>query len=505
MVMETYNIAHDCVDRPALVYGKGSRIALIDVREHGQNFHAQSYSFKEIAGLTNQCAHYFRTCGLKGGNRVLINLDNGVEFVVAFLGCIKSGLIPIPSSPLLTADEMRFLARDSGAECLIARDLFTSPVVPHILLETDFLPTIKKMADDFKVLPTQGEDPAYWLYTSGTEGTPKAVVHAHRSIPAHDGRVKLWQDLRAGDVVFNTSSLNWSYALVGGLLDILRHGGTSLVYRGEPKPDCLLKILTDHHVTTFMSVPGIYRRLVYHLEKNQQELKNLRVCLSAGEKLSSGVRLGFKKLTGLTIYEGFGMTEHSVYLLQKYGDKIVEGSCGQAVPEAHVAILDENLKELPVGQTGILACHQSSRGLMLGYHQNSGEKFSCCQGGWFLSGDLAYKDDRGNFFYQGRRDDVLTAGGYRISPLEVEGVLNGYPDVVESAVVGREIAGGKTIICAFIIPSSNLPTKEDILEYAARHLAKYKVPREIIFTVKLPKTKNGKIKRKELMQITTSF
>lgn len=505
MAIEMYNIAADCVDKHILDGSQGCRIALIDVREHGQTFHAQSYSFKEIAGLTNQCAHYFRTRGLKGGNRVLINLDNGVEFVVAFLGCIKAGLISIPSSPLLTAAEMRFLAGDSGAEFLIARARITSTIVPHVLLEPNFLPTIKKMTDDFKVLPTHEEDPAYWLYTSGTEGTPKAVVHAHRSIPAHDGRVKLWQDLREGDVVFNTSSLNWSYALVGGLLDILRHGGTSLVYRGEPKPDCLLKILTDHHVTTFMSVPGIYRRLVYHLEKNKQELKNLRVCLSAGEKLSSGVRLAFKKLTGLTIYEGFGMTEHSVYLLQKYGDKIVEGSCGQPVPEAVVAILGENLQELPVGQTGILACHQSSRGFMLGYHQNSGEKFACCQEGWFLSGDLAYRDDRGNFFYRGRRDDVITAGGYRISPLEVEGVLNGHPDVVESAVVSREIAGGKTIICAFVVSSSNLPTKKDILEYAARRLAKYKVPREIVFTVELPKTKNGKIKRKEIMQTTTSF
>lgn len=493
-----YNIAEDCVDKHVLDGSQGSRIALIDVRKRGQNFHSQSYSFKEIAGLTNQCAHYFWTRGLKGGNRVLINLYNGVEFVVAFLGCIKAGLIPIPSSPLLTAAEMRFLAGDSGAEFLLSRDRVTSPIVPHILLETDFLPTIKKMADDFKVLPTHEEDPAYWLYTSGTEGTPKGVVHAHRSIPSHDGRVKLWQDLRKGDVVFNTSSLNWSYALVGGLLDILRHGGTSLVYRGEPKPDCLLKILTDHHVTTFMSVPGIYRRLVYHLEKNKQGLKNLRVCLSAGEKLSSGVRLVFKKLTGLTIYEGFGMTEHSVYLVQKYGDKIVEGSCGRPVPEAVVAILDENLQELPIGQTGILASQQSSRGLMLGYHQASGEKFAFCQGGWFLSGDLAYKDDRENFFYQGRRDDVITAGGYRISPLEVEGVLNGYPDIVESAVVGREIAGGKTIICAFIIPSGNPPTKEDILEYAARRLTKYKVPREIVFTKALPKTKNGKIQRQNL-------
>ncbi len=365
------------------------------------------------------------------------------------------------------------------------------------------------------------DDPAFWLYTSGTEGKPKAVIHAHRSIPAHDSRAKLWQDLRFNDVIFNTSSLNWSYALTAGMLDIWRHGLPTVIYDGPLSAEKICHLIKHLGVTTFMSVPGIYRRLVDYWEKDLKENKfaGVRICNSAGEKLSEEIRRKFKEHTGLEIYEGLGMTEHSVYLVQQVGEAIKENSCGKALPNQKISILDEEGNELAPNQPGILASHQTCPGLMLGYKNPPSPPFT--KGGdlemlipplkkgdtggfindYFLSGDLAQQDEAGNFFFLGRRDDVITAGGYRISPLEVENALNEMDDIFESAVIGKE-ENGKTIVCAFIVlkvaVSSNNAIKEKILSQAAQKLAKYKCPKKIEFVNSLPKSTNGKLKRKEL-------
>ncbi|QQR81774.1 MAG: AMP-binding protein [Deltaproteobacteria bacterium] len=225
--------------------------------------------------------------------------------------------------------------------------------------------------------------------------------------------------------------------------------------------------------------------------------------LSAGEKLPEEVRQKFLKQTGLTIREGLGMTEHSVYLVQRKDRKIIPHACGQAVPGSRIAIVKESRRGdkapflVPPGQIGILASHRSCRGLMLGYYNRPEEEKKVFRGDWLLSGDLAYKDKQGNFFYVGRRDDMISAGGFRISPLEIEKVLNQCECVLESAVIGREISPGKTIVQAYVVPQGK-PQKEKILDHVRESLAVYKRPREIIFLKELPKTRNGKIKRKDL-------
>ena len=250
-----------------------------------------------------------------------------------------------------------------------------------------------------------------------------------------------------------------------------------------------------------MSVPGIYRRLLDSPPfKKGGWGKFLRVCLSAGEKLPEEVRERFREKTGITIREGLGMTEHSVYLVQGVNEPVVPGSCGKPLPGTKITILRDDLTECAPGETGVIASHRSCEGLMLGYHgSDGGENF---HGEWFVSDDLAHKDEAGNFFFVGRRDDVITAGGYRVSPMEVEAVLNTHPAVEESAVVGREIEPGKTIVVAAVVCRGGVspPSKEDLMRHASRHLAKYKIPREVVFTDRLPKTESGKIKRKELRQ-----
>src|SRR4029450_9005339 len=190
-------------------------------------------------------------------------------------------------------------------------------------------------------------------------------------------------------------------------------------------------------VTTFMSVPGIYRRLAEHPEAKNFFAKG-RGSLCPGEKLSEEGREHFLQNAGLEIHEGLGMTEHSVYLIQQVGEPFVPGSCGKGLPEEKTAILRQDLSVAPPGEIGILASRRDSPGVMLGYHRRPEEEAKAFQGEWFLSGDLAHQDESGNFFFVGRGDDVITAGGYRISPMEVESALNQHPLVLESAAVSWE-------------------------------------------------------------------
>ncbi len=478
--MGSYNIAIDCIDRPAA--GPLAEKRALTCIADDDRLTATSFSFRQLREETDCFASALRQKGIKAGDRLLLRLANEFAFPISFIGGIKAGAIPIPTSPLLTENELEFLVDDSGAVATITENFFNE--------------LSDSKDSNWETAPTVADDPAYWLYTSGTAGVPKEVIHAHRSIPAHDDRVQRWQNLRSGDVVFNTSALNWSYALTCGLLDPWRHGIGVVTYAGSPEPAALLEIIQREQVTVFMTVPGIYRRLVHYLQETKQSLGRLRVCLSAGEALGEETRQTFCELTGLTIYEGLGMTEQSVYLAQPYGEEPMVGSCGRPLVTNEIAILREDLKPAKTGETGILAIHRRAPGLMLGYHQRSAEEENAWQGDWFLSGDLVSQDEAGNVFFVGRRDDVITAGGYRISPLEVEGVLNQHPAVAESAVVERDVEPGKRIVVAFIVPALGpSAAPESILAFAAERLARYKLPREIIFREKLPKTRNGKLKR----------
>lgn len=481
------------------------------------------FTYAELAHLTNQAANGLKALNVQPGQRLILHLPNGPAFPLFFIGAIKLGVVPVPVSFLLTKSELQFIISDSRADWLVTVEKNKTCLMrvgkdgvesKAQFQEDEIFEWFSSYSEEFKTEPSDSSSPAYWLYTSGTEGKPKGVVHSQGSISAHDERVHLWQDLKKGDVAFNTSSLNWSYALTAGLLDILRYGGTSVITSVALNPEKISQVIQQCGVTLLMSVPGIYRRLTEYLEISHDfsSFKKLRVCLSAGERLSQGIRERFHKLTGLTIREGLGMTEHSVYLVQQKERPVIPGSCGQALPGHPVTIIKEDGSEAHVGEVGILASHSSCPGLMLGYHHSAEEsssqkvasEFLPLQGDWFCSGDLAARDSEGNFFYKGRRDDLITAGGYRISPLEVEDVLNQIHEILESSVGGREIEPGKTIVIAFVVlkdkAKQGISLEKNILDFASENLARYKVPRKIIFVDSLLKSVHGKIKRKHFDQ-----
>ncbi len=550
---DSYNIAVDCIDKNSLSAINQHKKALFYIGHNSQGSPAGliSYSYFQLKELTSKFANILGDLEIGRGERIILRLPNIPEFPIAFLGSIKAGVIPVPTSYLLAPRELEFIIKDSGSSILVTTpDLFPEEwkknrpsFLKHLFLVTDysslvpegfdyfnFNSLLKEASRNFEVQPTSPEDPAYWLYTSGTDSLPKGVIHAHRSVPAHDERVDLWMNLRGTDIVFNTSNLNWSYALTSGLLDVWRHGAGALIFSGKPTAENICQIVRENGVTLFLSVPGLYKKITDYLQKSAQVMTTfvnlpqlfgpVRLCLSSGEKLAEPLRIRFKKITGHKIREGLGMTEHSVYIVQQKDKKVLHGSCGQMLPSSRVAILTKNLVELPPGQIGMLASHRSCPGLMLGYHDpygrlgqgdssQDGEEGTIefgFKGEWFLSGDWAYQDVSGNFYYVGREDDLITAGGHRVSPFEVEWVINQLSEVCESAVVSEEGEPGKTLITAYVVKnpevSSGLGLDEKIIKHCKKNLARYKVPKLIRFIDQIPKTSNGKIKRKALAQFS---
>ncbi len=518
-----YNIAVDCLVDKANDPKIADRVALAFVVSQGAASRGVKLTYKNLNILTNRCAQVFYRLLLKPKDRVVICLTNTPEFAIAFFGAIKAGLLPVPISAALTPGEIAVLVADCKAKALVidaklvTKDL--QNMLPRTLREIlavspanekpplgtqRFQNLLLDVPSHFEIKPTDENDPAYMLYTSGTTKKARAVVHAHRSIPAHDARVRDWLDLQRGDVVFNTGALNWSYGLTAAMMDVIRHAGTALFANVLPQTQELVTLLRDFEVTTFMSVPGVYRRLVREVETLSESLPKLRVCLSAGEKMAEDVKRKFDSIFGITIREGLGMTEHSVYIYQC--KDFSDGSVGRIQNSKNVKLLGEDLQPLKAGETGVIATHATEPGLMLGYGDfESGDlKIEMpLTENWFLSGDRAYQDLSGNVYFAGRNDDVITAGGYKISPLEVESVVNSIPEIKECAAVEKKLPEEKNIVALFVVARGGQKLtsdklKQKIAAHCEQKLARFKRPREIVIVEALPKTSNSKIKRATL-------
>lgn len=523
MNSKEYNIAIDCIDSKALnpEYKHKTALAFINGDPLSTTEQkAYKITYENLYYLTNRAADVFSDLGLKPGARVMIRLSNVPEFPIAFFGAIKAGFIPVPISTTLKPSECLNIVQDSGAEILISdmddclneflsgmsrvKNVFVVCEKDKALPQntTRFQEILLQASPSFSTVLTKAEDPAYLLYTSGTTGALKAVLHSHQSIPAHDARVKKWLGLKDGDIVFNTSALNWSYSLTGGMLDILRHGQRALFFQGELLPENIVHLINHYNVNVFMSVPGLYRRILAYMHTHRIRFHGLRACVSASELLPDELRREFYEMTEVTIREGFGMTEHSVYVAQDFEHPAIPGSCGQPLESQWVKILKDDLTEAGVDEPGILATHKDCPGLFLGYRDAQGTIHRPLSGDWFLSGDLVKKDDEGNLFYLGRTDDLLNVGGYRISPIGIEESILELPEISEVALTLRRNDKNVEYLCAVVVLKDEKTDTQmltnKLFGYLRLKHADYKIPRDVVFLKEIPKTSNGKIKRSEV-------
>ncbi|HMR30702.1 MAG TPA: AMP-binding protein [Geminicoccaceae bacterium] len=465
----------------------------------------RSWSFLEIDDAVRRRAAVFRRLAPARGGRVLLRLANDVGYPLAFLGANAAGLVPIPASAELTAGEVAALAADSDAAVVVAaRDLPLPGLAARRVLGVDELSRLADACEPGGYASTDAEDPAFLVYTSGTSGSPKGVLHAQRVVvgrrPMHRG----WLGLGPDDIVLHTGALNWTYTMGVGLLDPWSCGAQGVVCQGRRDAAEWPGLVASTGATILASVPGLYRRMLRDADLDPARLATLRHAVTAGEALPVPLYGEWRRRTGRELYEALGMSEISTYVSSGPLTPVRPGSPGRPQPGRRVAVLplESEPTPLPPGEEGLLAVHRGDPGLMLGYWNRPDEEAAVYRGDWFVGGDLARFDEDGYLWFGGRADDLLNAGGLRVSPQEVEKALATHPVVAEVAVGEVEVASDVRIAAAFVVPrpGMELPVAE-LQALAEGQLAAYKRPRAYRIVQSLPRTANGKVVRKRLREL----
>lgn len=504
-----FNLAQCCLQHNAAARPGQTAMILARPASDGLGFEPEIWSFGDFeAAVLRMAAGLADLPGLTRGDRLMLRLENGSDYALLFFAAIAAGLVPLPSSSQLTAAEARFLLEDSGARAIAMADGLALDEVPTgvvVLTPVDIV-TLRDDDRSATYAETAADDPAFLIYTSGTTGRPKGVLHAQRSAwgrqPMHDG----WMGLTEGDVMLHSGRFNWTYTLGAGLVDPWIRGATAVLYDGPHDPSVWPRLIETYKATLFASVPGIYRQVLKYCTISDFDLSSLRHALVSGEAMAASLRAAWQSETGLEMYEALGMSEYSTYVSSSPNVPVRVGSPGKPQAGRKLAILPIDAAEgddpLPADAVGLLGVHRDEAGLMLGYWQRPEEDALVYRGEWFCGGDLAALDDDGYLWYHGRNDDLMNASGYRVSPLEVDRVLSAHAGIGEIAVTEVHLSDQLSIICAFIVASDPARTAPAdaaaILAYAAENLARYKCPREVVFVDTLPRTANGKIRRRGL-------
>ena len=517
-IPDDYNIGYDCVDKHTKT-NKKNKVALFWEDSEG---YSEKYTFQEMKNYTDKFGNVLRNLGFKKGDRFLMRLPNLPQFQISFLGGVKIGSVPIPSSVMFRAHEIEYRVTDSSSKAVITTSKFVKevheiknkcPTLKHIIVvddaygdELDYGELMSKASRNLELEPTKKDDMAFFCYTSGTTGNPKGAVHLHRWVPGNDPSVMFWQQAKEDELLAHTGDLNWIFPLGNGFLYPWRHGISTFIYDGRFNAERWFELLEKYKITNLASVPTAYRMFVTVKDAEKKyDLSGLSHCISAGEPLNPEVIKKWKKMFGLDIYDGIGMTEVMVYLSNIEGMKIKPGSCGNPQPGKICAIVDENGKPVKQGEPGILGIKQTDPGLFKEYWNKPDKTKESFKNGWFLTGDVLYQDKDGYFWFSGRDDDLIMAAGYRISPFEVESAIISHPEVLECAVVASPDKIRGVIVKAFVILHDRTKGSDELMKDIQQHTkmvaAPYKYPREIEFVEELPKTQSGKIKRKELREL----
>ena len=443
-----------------------------------------SFAMLRAAALARGAA--LLAAGLKPGDRLLLRLANTTDFPLTFLGAIAAGIVPVPTAAALTKDEIQRIAAVLGPAAVLAAPGIALPDGPRVI-------TVEELPDTAP-LPgfreTNADDAAYIVFTSGTSGTPVGVIHAHRAILARRLMFDGWYGLTPSDRVLHAGAFNWTYTLGTGLLDPWTMGATALIPAPDVGIEHLPLLLRRHGASIFAAAPGVFRRL---LRQPDLSLPDLRHGLSAGEKLSDSLRDRWRDTVGCDLHEAFGQSEISTFISGAPTRPAPPNALGYPQPGRAVAILGDD-GPVPRGETGEIAVHRSDPGIMLGY---IGDARPRLDGDWFRTGDAGIMSHDGAIHYVGRMDDVLTAGGFRISPIEIEDAMCLFPGLAEAAAVDHALDAETTVVALHYAADAPLDAAQ-LRAHAAAHLAQHKIPRLFIHHLHLPRNVNGKLLRRGL-------
>jgi acetyl-CoA synthetase len=517
------NAAYNAVDRHAVGWRK-NKVALYWEGERGE---VEKYTFREISELSNKLANGLKDIGIKRGDRVFIFLPRVPELYIAFLAILKIGAVAGTLFAAFGPDAIRDRLGDSQAKAVITVPRFYErieavkedlPELKDVIIVdsrgTEFRPGpgehnySKLMANaDHRFQPEvmSAEDYAFMLYTSGTTGKSKGVVHAHEAIIQEHLTAKWILDLKDDDIYWCTADPGWVTGIAYGILGSWSNGATSVIYEGRFNPREWYRIAEKYEVSVWYTAPTAIRMLMKAGKEAVEEfdLSSLRHLCSVGEPLNpEAIRWGLE-VFGLPFHDTWWQTETGSILIANYPSIPVKlGSMGRPFPGVEASIVDNEGNELPPQTPGNLAIKPGWPAMFRTVWHNEVKYNEYFNNGWYITGDRAYKDSDGYFWFIGRADDVIKTAGERVGPFEVESALVDHPAVAEAGVIGKPDMMRGEIIKAFVTlnagyePSEEL--EKEIKNYVKTRLAGHAYPREIEFTDSLPKTQSGKIMRRVL-------
>ena len=464
------------------------------------NSGARRISYAQMKSDVLGVAQGLLSTGVEPDDRVLMRLGNTVDFPITYLAAIAIGAVPVPTSSVLTKTEVAKIITDIDPTVIVHDGACALPDTAHRVLNVEQIAVFKsnESAEFHRGDPNRL---AYIVYTSGTSGHPRAVMHAHRAIWARRMMIRDWYDLAAEDRLLHAGAFNWTFTLGTGLMDPWSVGATALIPEQNVDLKLLPLLLSRHHATLFAAAPGVIRKLNAALP-DQFRIPKLRHVLSAGEKLSPDVRSTWRAKTSVDIFEAFGMSECSTFLSSSSHRPSTDHALGWPQRGRRICLraVHDPTQEAMLGEEGIIAVHQDDPGLMLGYLNAANETADRFVDGWFLTGDHARIGENGAYYYTGRKDDMMNAGGFRVSPIELEHSLSQVQGITSLACVEVEIkADAKIIVVFFTSVSSDIETQ--LKEHAQTHLADYKRPKAYVRLDALPQTANGKINRNALRKM----
>lgn len=517
---ERYNFAFDTVDALAAAYP--DKLAMLHIsRDHTE----RRFTFEDIRRASNQTANYFRSLGIKKGDRVMLVLKRHYQFWFSILALHKLGAIAIPATYQLQVHDLEYRFQAAGVSAIVATadggmpesvdeaaktcpELTTKILVGgsrtnwHDFNREYELYTGKfQRSDDTPC----GSDISIMFFTSGTTGYPKIAAHSYKYALGHFITAKYWHGIEPDGLHLTISDTGWGKALWGKLYGQWLAEGAVFAYDFDRfDAHDILPMFHQYNITTFCAPPTMLRMFIKE-DLSKYDLSSIRHMTTAGEALNPEVFRQFKKATGLTIMEGFGQTETTLSIATLPGTPSRPGSMGKATPLYDVDLVDFQGKPVPNGEVGEIVIHTEKGapcGLFCGYYRAPEKTAEVWHDGLYHTGDTAWRDEDGYFWYVGRVDDVIKSSGYRIGPFEIENVIMELPYVLECGVsaVPDEIRG-QVVKASIVLTRGTAPSEElkkEIQNYVKSHTAPYKYPRVIVFRDELPKTISGKIQRNKL-------
>lgn len=511
-----YNASQPFIDQNIL-NGLGDKTAVY--------YGNEQITYQMLHDRVNQTANLLQEIGLQMEDRILINCYDSPEFVYAFFGAVKMGAVPIPVNTMMQPHDYEYYLNNSRAKAIIVHETLWDQIanlrsrfiyLQHVIVISEsvaekhedtlnFYSLLNEQPVQFEQVLTCFDDQAFWLYSSGTTGDPKGVIHLQHDMEfATKAYAKKVLKMTENDRCLSASKLYFAYGLGGGMYFPFGTSGSTVLVKERSSPETMFRAIEKHKPTIFFGVPTLYGAMIDYAEQTGQtfDLSSLRICTSAGEALPPAFAKRWKELYSLEILDGIGSTEAlHIFISNRIGDCKV-GSSGKIVPGYKAKIVNEQGVPLPPNEIGDLVISGDS--IAQGYwnlHEENKHKFV---GKWLNTGDKYYEDEDGYFWYCGRADDMMKVGGIWVSPIEIENCLLEHQAILEAAVVGEKTDNSLIVPKAYIVlkdefePSVQL--EKNIQEFVKNHLARYKYPRMIEFIDELPKTATGKIQRFKLRE-----